>query len=31
MKRPIEHYLDDLCLVLHFAATNLQEPVRHVI
>ena len=30
MKRPMEHYLDDLCPVLHFAATNYQEPGRHV-
>ena len=25
MKRPMEHYLDDLRPVLHFAATNYQE------
>ena len=31
MKRPMEHYLDDLHPVLHFAATNYQEPGRHVI
>ena len=31
MKRPMEHYLDDLCPVLHFGATNYQEPGRHVI
>ena len=30
MKRPMEH-LDDLRPVLHFAATNYQEPGRHVI
>ena len=31
MKRPMEHYLDDLRPVLHFPATNYQEPGRHVI
>ena len=31
MKRPVEHYLDDLCPVLNFAATNYQEPGSHVI
>ena len=31
MKRPREQYLDDLRPVLHFAATNYQEPGRHVI
>ena len=31
MKRPVEHYLDDLRPVLHFAATHYQEPGRHVI
>ena len=31
MKMPIEHYLDDLCPVLHFTATNFQEPGYHVI
>ena len=31
MKRPMEHYLDDLRPVLHFAATNYQESGRHVI
>ena len=31
MKRPREHYLDDLRPVLHFTATNYQEPGRHVI
>ena len=30
MKRPMEHYLD-LRPVLHFAATNYQEPGCHVI
>ena len=27
----MEHYLDDLCPVLHFTATNFQEPGCHVI
>ena len=31
MKRPVEHYLDDLRPVLHFATTNYQESGRHVI
>ena len=31
MKTPMEHYLDDLCPVLHFTATNFQEPGYHVI
>ena len=31
MKRPREHYLDDLRPVLHFAATSYQEPGLHVI
>ena len=31
MKRPMKHYSDDLRPVLHFAATNYQEPGRHVI
>ena len=31
MKRPTEHYLYDLRTVLDFAATNYQEPGRHVI
>ena len=31
MKRPMEHYLDDLRPVLYFAATNYQEPGHHVI
>ena len=31
MKRPREHYLDDLRPVLHFAAMKHQEPGRHVI
>ena len=31
MKRPMEHYLDDLRPVLYFAATNYQESGRHVI
>ena len=31
MKRPVEHFLDDLRPVLHFAATNYQEPGCHVI
>ena len=31
MKRPMEHFLDDLRPVLHFAATNYQEPGCHVI
>ena len=26
MKTPMEHYLDDLCPVLHFTATNFREP-----
>ena len=26
MKAPMEHYLDKLCPVLHFTATNFQEP-----
>ena len=30
MKTPVEHYLDDLCPVLHFTGTNLQEPGSHV-
>ena len=31
MKTPMEHYLNDLCSVLHFTATNFQEPGYHVI
>ena len=31
MKTPMEHYLDDLCAVLHFTRTNLQEPGCRVI
>ena len=31
MKKPMEHYFDDLRPVLHFAATNYQESGRHVI
>ena len=31
MKRQGEHYLDGLRPVLHFAATNYQEPGRPVI
>ena len=31
MKRPREHYLDDLRPVLHFAAMIYQEPGRPVI
>ena len=31
MKTPVEHYLDDLFPVLHFTATNFQEPGYHVI
>ena len=31
MKTPMEHCLDDLCTVLHFTATNFQEPGYHVI
>ena len=31
MKRRMEHYLDELRPVLHFAATNYQEPGRQVI
>ena len=30
-KRPVEHYLDDLCPVLYFTAANFQEPGCHVI
>ena len=31
MKRPMEHYLEDLRPILRFAATNYQEPGHHVI
>ena len=31
MIRPMEHYLNDFRSVLYFAATNYQEPGRHVI
>ena len=31
MKTPVEHYLDDLCLVLQFTSWNCQEPGCHVI
>ena len=31
MKTLMEHYLDYLCPVLHFSATNFQEPGCHVI
>ena len=31
MKTPMEHYLADLCPVLHFTATNFQEQGCHVI
>ena len=31
MKTPMEHYLGDSCPVLHFTATNFQEPGCHVI
>ena len=31
MKTSMEHYLDDLCPVLHFTGTNLQEPGCRVI
>ena len=31
MKTPMEHYLDDLCPVLHFTEMNFQEPGYYVI